>query len=110
MFITLNKKKIIKLVGILSILIAVIIGVDSTNEMIQEVVNSNRILPIYSVETDKKQVALTFDCAWGASDISQIIETLTKNNVKATFFTVGDWVKNYPEAVKSLKDAGMIIR
>lgn len=26
---------------------------------------SAKLLPIYSVFTDKKQVALTFDCAWG---------------------------------------------
>jgi len=26
---------------------------------------SGRRLPIYSVQTDKKQVAISFDCAWG---------------------------------------------
>ena len=29
--------------------------------------NSNRKLPIYCVETDKKQVAISFDAAWGNS-------------------------------------------
>ena len=28
---------------------------------------SNRLLPIYCVETDKKQVAISFDAAWGNS-------------------------------------------
>ena len=27
--------------------------------------NSDRLLPIYCVETDKKQVAISFDAAWG---------------------------------------------
>ena len=27
--------------------------------------NSGRLLPIYCVETDKKQVAISFDAAWG---------------------------------------------
>ncbi len=27
--------------------------------------NSNRKLPIYCVETDKKQIAISFDAAWG---------------------------------------------
>ena len=27
--------------------------------------NSNRLLPIYCVETDKKQIAISFDAAWG---------------------------------------------
>ena len=29
--------------------------------------NSNRLLPIYCVETDKKQIAISFDAAWGNS-------------------------------------------
>ena len=27
--------------------------------------NSDRLLPIYCVETDKKQIAISFDAAWG---------------------------------------------
>ena len=30
-------------------------------------------LPIYCVDTDKKQIALTFDTAWGNEDIPQIL-------------------------------------
>lgn len=29
--------------------------------------NSDRLLPIYCVETDKKQIAISFDAAWGNS-------------------------------------------
>ena len=29
--------------------------------------NADRLLPIYCVETDKKQVAISFDAAWGNS-------------------------------------------
>ena len=27
--------------------------------------NTDRLLPIYCVETDKKQIAISFDAAWG---------------------------------------------
>ena len=74
---------------------------------ILEVSNTNRLLPIYSVETDKKQVALTFDCAWGADDIPDIINTLTNNRVSATFFMVGDWINKYPDKVKLLFENDM---
>lgn len=67
-----------------------------------KVLNSNRLLPIYSVETPNKQVALTFDCAWGADDIPSIIDTLVSNDVNAAFFMVGDWIKKYPDAVRLL--------
>ena len=43
-------------------------------------------LPIYCVDTDKKQIALTFDTAWGNEDIPQILKILKQENVKATFF------------------------
>lgn len=46
---------------------------------------------------------------WGADDIDTIIEILEANDVYATFFMVGDWVKKYPNAVKKLSDAGMEI-
>lgn len=50
-----------------------------------------RELPIYCVETDKKQVALSFDAAWGNEDTGRILETLKKHNVKVTFFMTGGW-------------------
>ncbi len=68
--------------------------------------NVNRKLPIYCVETEKKQVALSFDAAWGNDDTGQLIDTLAQYNAKATFFVVGAWVDKYPESVKQLHDAG----
>ncbi len=38
--------------------------------------------------------------AWNADDIDSILETLQKNNIKITFFMVGDWIEKFPEAVK----------
>lgn len=46
----------------------------------------------------------------GAEDIPSILETLEMNEIEATFFTVGDWVKKYSDVVKKLSDAGMEIR
>lgn len=68
--------------------------------------NSERLLPIYCVETDKKQVAISFDAAWGNDDTEQLIAILKEYNVPATFFVVGAWVDKYPESVKALADAG----
>ncbi len=74
-----------------------------------ETSSNNRLIPIYSVETEDKKIAITFDCAWGASDISEIVNILNKNEVKATFFLVGDWIKKYPEAVNILYENDMEI-
>ncbi len=67
---------------------------------------SVRQLPIYSVETQEKKVAISFDAAAGAEDTDQLIEILGKHNVKGTFFLCGCWIRNHPEAVKKLYEAG----
>ena len=65
-----------------------------------------RHLPIYCVETDKKQIAISFDAAWGNDDTQTLIDILAEYDVPATFFVVGAWVDKYPESVKQLSDAG----
>nr|WP_302596868.1 polysaccharide deacetylase family protein [uncultured Cellulosilyticum sp.] len=78
-----------------------------SSTFIQAEGENKKLLPIYCVDTKgEKKVALTFDAAWGASDTDQIIETLGKYNVKATFFMVGDWARKYPDAVKKFQEAG----
>ena len=67
---------------------------------------NGRELPIYSVETSDKKVALSFDAAWGNEDTQLILDTLAKYNVHATFFMTGGWVANYPEDVKKIQAAG----
>ena len=51
----------------------------------------DRKLPIYCVQTEKPQVALSFDAAWGNEDTRQLMEILAKHNVKVTFFMTGGW-------------------
>ncbi|MEG2822691.1 MAG: polysaccharide deacetylase family protein [Lachnospiraceae bacterium] len=67
---------------------------------------NGRELPIYSVETDKKQVALSFDAAWGNEDTKTILDILAKHNLHVTFFMTGGWVSKYPEDVKTIQAAG----
>lgn len=63
-------------------------------------------LPIYSVDTDKKQVALSFDAAWGDEDTIQILDLLDKYNIKVTFFMTGGWVESFPDKVKEIAARG----
>jgi hypothetical protein len=55
-----------------------------SNSGVLGVFNGNKDLPIYSVESLDKVVSVTFDCAWGADDIPDILNTLKKENVKNT--------------------------
>ena len=62
--------------------------------------------PIYRVASDKKQVAISFDAAWGNEETAQLLDILDKYHVKATFFLVGDWVEKYPDDVKTIAQKG----
>ena len=68
--------------------------------------SSNRSLPIYSVETNEKKVAISFDCAWGVEHTDALLDAMEKNDVKCTFFAVQFWVEKYPEYVRKIVDAG----
>ena len=68
-----------------------------------------RKVPIYNVATDKKQVAISFDAAWGADKTQKIVELLTEYDVKATFFLVGFWTEKFPDMVKLINEKGMEI-
>ena len=74
-----------------------------------EIVNvfaPKRELPIYSVERDDKKIAITIDAAWGDEFTLDILNTLDKYNVKATFFLVGFWVDKYPHQVEEIFKRG----
>ena len=68
--------------------------------------NAGRLLPIYSVDTEKPQIAISFDAAWGADDTDTLLEILEENDVKTTFFMCGYWVDKYPEEVQKIAEAG----
>ena len=71
--------------------------------------NMPRLVPIYSVETEEKKVALSFDTAWGADKTLKILDILKEYNVNATFFMVGFWVEDYPEMVKAIDEQNIEI-
>lgn len=67
---------------------------------------NGRELPIYSVQTDKPQIALSFDAAWGNEDTQHILDILKKHDIHVTFFMTGGWVESYPDDVKRIYEAG----
>ncbi|CAH0120697.1 hypothetical protein PAE9249_03218 [Paenibacillus sp. CECT 9249] len=65
---------------------------------------------IYSVPTEKKVIALTFDISWGDKRAEPIINILQEKGVqKATFFLSSPWSKTHPEVVKKIADSGFEI-
>lgn len=111
MFIVFNKEKITSYIILLSTVVILFgIAFNVTARDTLETSASTKQLPIYNVATEEKEVAFTMNCAWNADDIDSILNTLSKHQVKITFFMVGDWVQKYPEAVKKISQAGHEIR
>jgi hypothetical protein len=67
-FCVLNKQKIISyLVASSTVIILLAVSIFFTGNNVETMQMSSgvsKLVPIYSVETNKKQVALTINCAW----------------------------------------------
>ena len=69
-------------------------------------IGNQRKLPIYSVDTKEKKIAISFDASWGDDRTQEILNTLDKYNAKATFFVVGAWIDQYPDMLKKMSEKG----
>ncbi|HWQ78985.1 MAG TPA: polysaccharide deacetylase family protein [Anaerovoracaceae bacterium] len=63
-------------------------------------------LPIYSVDTEEKKIAISFDCAWGNEHTRPILDILDQYDVKTTFFMVQFWAEKFPEDVAEIYSRG----
>ena len=109
MFLVFNKQKIITyFVSVLTVIILFFVAstLNRSDEIIETSATGERLLPIYNVKTEEKKVAFTMNCAWNADDIDSILETLEKEDVKITFFMVGEWIDKYQESVEKIYKAG----
>ncbi|MDZ8184853.1 MAG: polysaccharide deacetylase family protein [Nostoc sp. ChiSLP02] len=57
----------------------------------------------------EKTIALTFDDGPWPESTKQVLDILKSNNIKATFFVVGQNLKNYPELGKEIVAQGHVI-
>lgn len=97
--------------SIIAVFLAVVLVVSATAIAIkvnttQTVGLEERLLPIYRVDTDKNQVALTFNAAWEADEVEQVLQILNEYDAKCTFFVLGEFVEKNPEAIKMITEAG----
>lgn len=60
-------------------------------------------------EHGSKRLALTFDDGPNDPHTLYLLEVLAKHNVKATFFVIGQYVKQHPEIVRTIAGAGHAI-
>lgn len=61
---------------------------------------------IWEVKTEQKKIALTFDDGPSEDHTKKILELLATYHARATFFVVGQKVKEHPEILKQTYDEG----
>lgn len=97
-------KKIILSLIILSF--CIILSIFSKCKIAETFSERERRLPIYSVDTGDKKVAITFDASWGENNTVKILDILDKYKIKATFFLVGRWIDDFPEETREIYKRG----
>ena len=104
------KKLSIAFIAVSVVIVIICAGSNSSLQVANVYFNTlPKKLPIYSVKTDEKKVAISFDAAWGADKTSEIMSICEEYGVNATFFLVGFWVEDYPEVAQSIAKRGFEI-
>ena len=86
------------------------VGIVYTERDHVSVFSANEPAAVYSVQTEKKQIALTFDISWGEVRTAPILQVLESKGVKkATFFLSSPWTKSHPTIVNQIVKGGFEI-
>lgn len=94
-----NRRRLIVLLVLLLIVVDIsqLVLLTTARAVIATV--SGRLVPVYSVLTPERRVALTFEGVSGKDSTLEILEILEKENVSATFFLSGEWIEKHQGSV-----------
>lgn len=82
----------------------VFLSLEGVREFIPVSGRSNN--PVFQVNTKKPLVALTVNVAWGEEFLPGLLTVLKERGTKATFFMVGDWVRQFPDLTRAIAADG----
>jgi polysaccharide deacetylase family sporulation protein PdaB len=94
------------LLVIILVTVSVVYTQGYTPGVLSVLFNNEKRLPIYSVETDTKEIAISFDAAYGDQYTPQILDILDEYDVKTTFFLVGFWIDKYADMLEEIHRRG----
>ncbi len=61
---------------------------------------------IYFAPGSPPRVALTFETLWSSEGLEETLQMLKREEVQATFFLTGTWLKNHPDAARAILEQG----
>ena len=104
--ITITKKTLICILCCVLIGAIMLLLCTSTATQVIQTATTDRLIPIYYVDTKEKVCAISFDAAWGNEQTNELLDILDTYDVRTTFFLVGSWVDMYPKSVEEIYARG----
>lgn len=96
-------KKVI--IEVIMLVLVIILSLAVNKRNISVSANNPAKLPIFRVNTEEKEIALTFDINWAEEEhLDEILQVLKKYDVKGTFFIMGGWVNYTDDNKEKLKN------
>lgn len=75
----------------------------------KEIANKKVTAEFFTLEEPKPVIYLTFDDGPSKDNTDAVLDALKAENVKATFFVIGEYVRKYPETAKRIAEEGHTI-
>lgn len=55
-------------------------------------------------DSQQSNFSLTFNISWGEEKVFEILDTLAKYDIRATFFVSGEWAEKHPHILEAISD------
>lgn len=105
-FVVIKSRAIILTAVLIAILILLSCSFGAESSLASVFLGVKRKIPIYCVAREDKNIAISFDAAWGSDKTDKLLSILKENDVKATFFLVGMWVDKNEDLTKKIAENG----
>ncbi len=102
--VTLTSKTVKKIVIVIIVLAA--LWFILSYQILHGVFSPGKENSIYRIDTENNIIALTFDVVWTDEYTRDILRTLDRYDLKATFFVTGKWMEKYPEMTEEILKNG----
>ncbi|MCP3775412.1 polysaccharide deacetylase family sporulation protein PdaB [Paenibacillus sp. MZ04-78.2] len=105
-FYVMNGKKL-KQALIITVAVLFAIGIIYSERENVSVFSQYEPAAVYSIPTERKLIALTFDISWGDTRTEPILQILENKGIRnATFFLSSPWTKSHPDTVSKIVKGG----
>jgi len=90
---------------LVALMLGILVGAGTAHAMPQDLAGK----AWQRIPTKQKVIVLTFDAGGGSGGVPEILRTLNKYDVPATFFLTGRWARQFPHKVAKISAGGYVL-